>query len=111
LLNLLSNAIKFTETGSVTLQVSQTVDRIRFAVIDTGIGISETDQATLFQPLQQVDNSFSRRYEDTGLGLALSQKLAQLHGGEIVVESELDRGSCFTLSLPRLQDNDVGRVE
>jgi signal transduction histidine kinase len=100
LLNLLSNGIKFTEVGSVTLQVSQTADQIQFAVVDTGIGISKTDQATLFQPFQQVDNSFARRYEGTGLGLALSQKLARLHGGEITIESDVNQGSRFTLFFP-----------
>lgn len=100
LVNLLSNAVKFTESGSVTLRVNQTADKINFSVIDTGIGIAQADQATLFQAFHQVDNSLNRKYEGTGLGLALSRKLAQLHGGDITVHSELEQGSCFTLQLP-----------
>lgn len=100
LVNLLSNAVKFTESGSVTLRVNQTADQINFSVIDTGIGIAQADQATLFQPFRQLDSSLNRKYEGTGLGLALSRKLAQLHGGDITMQSELERGSCFTLHLP-----------
>lgn len=99
LINLLSNAVKFTEAGSVTLRVTSSVT-IQFAVIDTGIGIAETDQAVLFQPFCQLDSGLNRKYDGTGLGLALSQRLARLHGGDITVESELGHGSCFTLHLP-----------
>lgn len=101
LVNLLSNAFKFTEFGSVTLKVEQTEAAVLFSVIDTGIGISPADQATLFQPFQQLDSGLDRKYEGTGLGLALSRKLARLHGGDITVQSHPRRGSCFTLTLPR----------
>ncbi|HEY9805264.1 MAG TPA: ATP-binding protein, partial [Candidatus Obscuribacterales bacterium] len=108
LFNLLANAVKFTEAGSITLQVTkqpllgEAGDRnmLQFAVIDTGIGISETDQALLFQPFQQVSGGLDRKYEGTGLGLALSKKLAQLHEGDITLQSSLGQGSCFTLYLP-----------
>ncbi|PPS42396.1 hypothetical protein B1A85_14255 [Chroococcidiopsis sp. TS-821] len=100
LVNLLANAIKFTESGSVTLNITQTATEIQFSVIDTGIGISQEDLAKLFQPFQQLDSGLNRKYEGTGLGLALSRKLAQLHNGDLTVESELGRGSCFTLHLP-----------
>ena len=100
LINLLSNAIKFTESGSVTLRVSQSDHDIEFAVIDTGIGIAPSDQALLFQPFQQLVSGLDRKYDGTGLGLALSQKLAQLHDGEITVKSNVAQGSCFTLRLP-----------
>lgn len=100
LVNLLSNAVKFTPIGSVTLKVNQTEDTIQFSVIDTGIGIAEADLANLFKPFRQLDSGLDRKYEGTGLGLALSCKLAKLHGGDITVESELGRGSCFTLHLP-----------
>lgn len=101
LLNLLSNAIKFTPTGSVTLKVDSCEDTINFSVIDTGIGISQADQAILFQPFQQLDSGINRRHEGTGLGLALSRRLARLHNGDITLTSELGCGSCFTLHLPR----------
>ncbi len=101
LLNLLSNAIKFTPTGSVTLKVESCEDTINFCVIDTGIGISQADQAVLFQPFQQLDSGINRKHEGTGLGLALSRRLARLHDGDITITSELGCGSCFTLHLPR----------
>ena len=103
LLNLLSNAIKFTESGSVTLRVDRAAEGIQFSVTDTGIGIAATDQAKVFKPFQQLDNGFDRKYAGTGLGLALSQDLARLHGGEITLQSELGRGSCFTFRLPDRQ--------
>ena len=102
LVNLLSNAVKFTDSGSVTLKVEQTEGMFAFSVIDTGIGIAQEDQPLLFQPFQQLDSSLNRKYEGTGLGLALSRKLARLHGGEITLHSELGRGSCFTLYLPKV---------
>lgn len=101
LVNLLSNALKFTKSGSVTLRTEQTEETIKFSVIDTGIGIAQAAQATLFEPFQQLDNDLERKYDGTGLGLALSRKLAQLHGGDITLQSELGCGSCFTLLLPR----------
>ena len=101
LVNLLSNAVKFTEAGgSVTLRVRQDEKLIQFAVIDTGIGIKPEDQHKLFQPFSQINNRLSRKHKGTGLGLALSKKLAQLHGGDITLVSEEGQGSCFTLHLP-----------
>ena len=102
LTNLLSNAIKFTDRGSVTLKVKNNGDFLDFAVIDTGSGISATNQSKLFKPFPQISN----RQDSTGLGLTLSRKLARLHGGDITVTSELDRGSCFTLSIPRTVHSD-----
>ncbi|MBD2090749.1 MASE1 domain-containing protein [Microcoleus sp. FACHB-1515] len=99
LMNLLSNAIKFTETGSIRLNVSRSNRETQFAVIDTGSGISKADQARLFQPFEQIGNATQ---QGSGLGLALSQRLAQIHGGEITLESAIDQGSCFTLHLPDL---------
>ncbi len=107
LVNLLSNAVKFTESGSVTLRVEQTEEAIAFSVIDTGIGITQADRETLFQPFKQLDSGLNRKYEGTGLGLALSRKLARLHGGDITLHSELGRGSCFTLQLPRQLPTDA----
>jgi len=100
LLNLLSNAIKFTEIGSVTLKVEYAQDELIFSVIDTGIGIKPSDQAQLFQPFQQIHSHLSRKQKGTGLGLALSHKLARLHGGDLRLTSEVGKGSRFTLNLP-----------
>ncbi|WP_199336566.1 hybrid sensor histidine kinase/response regulator [Oscillatoria sp. FACHB-1407] len=100
LFNLLSNAVKFTEAGSVRLDVTQSDRTLHFAVTDTGIGISPDDQLKLFQAFQQLDSGLSRKYEGTGLGLVLAQKLAHLHQGSITVTSTVGQGSCFTLHLP-----------
>src|SRR6184192_4610637 len=95
LLNLLSNAIKFsTDGGRVTLSARlEDSGAVRVAVSDTGIGIAPADQRKLFQEFVRLDASESRRYEGTGLGLALSKRLVELHGGTIGVESELGKGS------------------
>ncbi|MGK7895334.1 MAG: GAF domain-containing sensor histidine kinase [Xenococcus sp. (in: cyanobacteria)] len=100
LINLMSNAIKFTEEGSITLQVEKVDNWLNFCVIDTGIGIKEEDQKKLFQPFQQIHSKLSRKHKGTGLGLALSRKLAQLHQGDLTLKSEYGKGSCFTLELP-----------
>ncbi|PSF36683.1 histidine kinase [Aphanothece hegewaldii CCALA 016] len=104
LINLLSNAIKFTEKGSVTLEVARPKNSITFSIIDTGIGITKVDQEKLFQPFQQIKSSLSRKHKGTGLGLALSQKLAQLHGGKITLVSEVGQGSCFTVEIPHPEE-------
>ena len=99
--NLLSNAVKFTpEGGKVTTKLEIDETELCAQVMDTGIGISETDQAKLFAPFTQIDTSKSRRYGGTGLGLALTQRLIALHGGGISVRSEEGRGSNFTLRIP-----------
>ncbi|WP_193199534.1 hybrid histidine kinase/response regulator HrmK [Nostoc sp. MG11] len=100
LLNLLFNALKFTSNGSVGLQVAPKGEFVHFTVWDTGIGISQADQAHLFQPYFQILNAVADGIEGTGLGLTVTRKLAEIHGGCVEVESEVDRGSCFTLILP-----------
>jgi PAS domain S-box-containing protein len=103
LINLLSNAVKFThENGKVTLQVqaNSEQDRIQFSVIDTGIGIAPEDLGRLFQPFVQLDSTLNRQFAGTGLGLTLVQKLADLHGGSVEVESAVGKGSRFTIHLP-----------
>ena len=103
LVNLLTNAVKFTPNqGHVTLQIHDDVeqDRIEFSIIDTGIGIAPEDLQSLFVPFSQVDSGLTREYEGTGLGLALVQKLTDLHGGSVYVESEVGKGSRFTINLP-----------
>jgi PAS domain S-box-containing protein len=104
LVNLLLNAIKFTEQGSVGVRVSLSAGeaapvRLQISVRDTGIGISAEGIAKLFRPFAQVDSSIARRFGGTGLGLALSQRLARLLGGHIEVVSQAGQGSTFTLSL------------
>ncbi|MBD6619153.1 response regulator [Komarekiella sp. 'clone 1'] len=100
LLNLLFNALKFTSSGSVGLQVAPKGGFVHFTVWDTGIGISPADQAHLFQPYFQILNAVADGIEGTGLGLTVTRKLAEIHGGCVEVESEVDRGSRFTLILP-----------
>lgn len=101
LLNLLSNAIKFSnEDGKVGLTVKRCGELLHLTVWDEGIGIPESKQHLLFQPFQQVDGSLSRKHEGTGLGLALTKKLAELHGGTVVMHSKEGEGSAFTICLP-----------
>ena len=104
LVNLLSNAVKFTESGSINLKVMKNAQVIKFLVIDTGIGISEANQKKLFQPFSQIESHLNRKHKGTGLGLALSRKLARLHGGDITLSSQPEEGSCFTVSLPLQQE-------
>ncbi|WP_432740328.1 CHASE domain-containing protein [Methylobacter sp. G7] len=104
LINLLSNAIKFTERGTVMLAITlQQLDpseaRLLFCVTDTGIGMSDTDHAKLFQPFSQVDGSITRRFGGTGLGLAISHNLLQLMGSEFSVTSTLGLGTSFGFEL------------
>ncbi len=109
LVNLLSNAVKFTpDDGRVGLDVYETDegDTINFAVWDTGIGISKEDQEKLFKPFQQLDSRLSRRHEGTGLGLALVAKMAELHGGQITLDSKPNVGSRFTVVMPWVYDED-----
>jgi GAF domain-containing protein/CheY-like chemotaxis protein len=104
LFNLLSNACKFTDRGTVTLDVAREVvdgaDWVRFAVRDTGIGMTPEQAGRLFQDFTQADASTGRRFGGTGLGLALSRRLCRLMGGDIGVESQPGHGSTFTVRLP-----------
>ena len=104
LTNLLGNAIKFTDCGEVALEVTAenvtaTEVRVRFEVIDSGIGISAEVQSRLFEPFSQADSSTSRKYGGTGLGLAISMQLVRGMGGEIALESEPGKGSIFHFAL------------
>jgi signal transduction histidine kinase len=108
--NLLSNAAKFTEAGAISLSVARESlvakkggarsDWIRLQVTDAGIGMTPDQVQRLFQAFTQADASATRKYGGTGLGLAISQRFCQMMGGEIQVESQLGRGSTFTVHLP-----------
>jgi signal transduction histidine kinase/DNA-binding response OmpR family regulator len=99
--NLLSNAVKFTpERGVVTCQVSVSGERVRVAVVDTGIGIAEREAHKLFVPFSQLDTGYTRRYQGTGLGLSICKKLVEVMGGEIGFTSEIGKGSTFFFTLP-----------
>ncbi len=101
LLNLLSNAFKFTpDDGSISLEAKKTDSEIIISVEDTGIGISKEDQARLFQPFQQIEHPLTKKVKGTGLGLYLSKRLVELHGGRIWVESETGKGSRFSFAIP-----------
>ncbi len=101
LYNLLSNAIKFTpKQGQVTLRIWQETEETIFQVEDTGIGIPDHQIPLLFQKFQQLDASYNRQYGGTGLGLALTKQLIEMHGGSIQVESTVGVGSIFTVRLP-----------
>lgn len=103
LVNLLSNAVKFTpEGGQIGLEVrgDEAEQVVHFTVWDTGIGIAPNDLKRLFQPFVQLDSRLSRQYSGTGLGLSLVFRMAELHGGSVSVESEVNQGSRFTFSLP-----------
>ena len=102
LLNIVGNAFKFTSPGGKVSILANTGkdNQLLINIKDTGIGIACKDQKVIFEPFRQVDDSDARKYKGTGLGLALSKELVEMHGGEIKVESELGKGSTFTILLP-----------
>lgn len=97
LINLLNNSIKFTENGGINVIFKKNSFNIIIAVRDTGIGIKEEDKIMLFKPFHQLDSSTIKKYEGTGLGLSITKKLAEMMNGEIHVESEIGKGSTFTV--------------
>jgi signal transduction histidine kinase len=101
LLNLLTNAVKFTpDGGRVEVSARRDADDIVVAVHDTGIGIAAEDQAAVFEEFRQVGRHYTNKQEGTGLGLALTRKFVELHGGRIWLESEPGKGSTFTFTIP-----------
>jgi signal transduction histidine kinase len=101
LLNLVSNAVKFTpEGGHVTIGARRLADTVEISVSDDGIGIVESEFEHLFEEFRRVDSDISREQQGTGLGLALTKRFVELHGGDIRLASEVGKGSVFTLSLP-----------
>jgi signal transduction histidine kinase/DNA-binding response OmpR family regulator len=106
--NLLSNAIKFTQEGQVRVEVRRApYQQIAFSVSDTGIGVSEANQALIFEAFQQADGTTSRKFGGTGLGLSISRELARLLGGEISLESAPGEGSTFTVTIPEVYSPDA----
>jgi signal transduction histidine kinase len=99
-LNLVGNAIKFTETGEVQIRVTATDSVFTVAVADTGPGIAEAHQQTIFEEFQQADSSSTRLKGGTGLGLAIVKRIVEMHGGRVWVESSLGKGSTFWFTLP-----------
>ncbi|MEQ9354146.1 PAS domain S-box protein [Coleofasciculus chthonoplastes] len=111
LVNLLSNAVKFTpDGGKISLQVTTDPDgeQLQLSVTDTGIGIAPENLDKLFKPFVQLDSSLSRRYAGTGLGLALVRRIVELQGGSIALDSEVGKGSCFTVTLPWHHPSRIG---
>jgi signal transduction histidine kinase len=101
LLNLFSNAIKFTPAGGRVEVRAEPVDgHVEISVSDTGIGIAPHDQETVFEEFRQVGTDYAMKREGTGLGLTLSRKFVELHGGRIWVKSAVGEGSTFTFTLP-----------
>ncbi len=117
LLNLLSNAIKFTVKGGITLkikhkkQINSSTQKIRFSVVDTGIGILPINQKRIFEPFLQEDNSTTRKYGGTGLGLTITNQLLQLMDSELKVKSKPDEGSKFYFDLVLTESNDYKLID
>ncbi len=103
-LNIVSNAAKFTDAGSITLRIRKTTqkgrDYVVFSVKDTGIGIAPENVTKVFEAFRQIDSSTARRAEGTGLGMPISRRLVELHGGELWLESQLGQGSVFSFTIP-----------
>jgi signal transduction histidine kinase len=108
--NLLSNAVKFTPNGGqVGIRAWKQGHAVRLCVWDTGIGISESEHAKIFEEFYQVENSQVKRHQGTGLGLALVKKICELHGGRVWVESAAEKGSRFMIELPQPSEQ-LGQV-
>jgi GAF domain-containing protein len=107
LINLVGNAIKFTDAGEVAIKAEANNGSFHVSVRDTGPGISEADQARLFQEFQQADNAITRKKGGTGLGLAISKRIIEMHGGRIWVESQPGQGSTFTFTLPVVVEQQI----
>lgn len=106
-INLVSNAVKFTEKGSVTCRVRRIDNAIAISVIDTGIGVAETDQSQVFEQFKQIGDTLTDKPKGTGLGLPICKQIVEHHGGTIWVESELGKGSNFSFTLPIGAEVDV----
>lgn len=101
LMNLVSNAIKYTNAGAVTIECNQTDNNIEISIIDTGIGIAKKDHDRVFKEFERIENELSQATQGTGLGLSLTKRLVNLHGGNISFTSEQEKGSTFTFTIPK----------
>jgi two-component system cell cycle sensor histidine kinase PleC len=102
LLNLLSNAVKFTEKGGIMVEARATDTHITLRVIDTGKGIPKEHLPRLARPFEQVENELARDHPGTGLGLALTKSLVEMHGGRLEIDSQQGKGTVVTIHLPRI---------
>jgi signal transduction histidine kinase len=101
MLNLLSNAVKFTPSGGKISVTAERYDsRVEISVSDNGVGIKPEDQGLVFEEFRQAGNDHLKKAEGTGLGLALTRRFIELHGGRITLHSEVNKGSTFTFTLP-----------
>jgi len=101
LLNLLSNAVKFTPAGGrISVKAAPLDGAVEISVMDTGVGIAPEDRDTIFEEFRQVGSDYAHKREGTGLGLTLTKKFVELHGGWIRVDSEVGKGSTFTFTFP-----------
>ena len=108
--NLISNAVKFTESGCIEISAEIKGDFIATSIFDTGIGIPEDKLESIFESFEQADGSTARIYGGTGLGLAVTKKLVELHGGQIEVTSEMNVGSRFTFTLPKAPEDEISKL-
>ena len=102
LLNLLSNAVKFTDEGAIMVHARANQSGLTLRVVDTGCGIPPEHLPRLAQPFQQVEQELARNHSGTGLGLALTKSLAEMHGGKLAIQSEVGKGTIVTITLPRV---------
>src|ERR1700751_6431793 len=98
--NLLSNALKFTFNGKIEVSLQETPEAVKLSVKDTGTGIPAHELPHIFERFHRVKGARGRTFEGSGIGLALVRELAQLHAGKVGVESKLDRGTTFTVTVP-----------
>lgn len=109
MINLISNAIKFTEKGMIQIKVEEDIEYFYISVEDTGVGISNDDLKHLFENFKQINSIATRKYGGSGLGLLITKKLIQLHGGTIEVKSKLGKGSLFIFSIPKIKGESNGK--
>ena len=101
LYNLISNAVKYTpENGNIVISVSNTVKKVKISVKDSGIGIDKCNHKKIFQKFIQLEDAFYKKETSTGLGLTITKRLVEMHGGTIKVESEKGKGANFVVTLP-----------